>query len=144
MCKPAVFPVLGAIFAFLGIQGCCHFCHRPDCGTAPPPAAAPVLPPGAAPGVPPPAPTPFPQPQPLPSIPPAPAPAQDIRGFGPAAIPGETPAWRPGEDALRISARSEVTLSQKATGIGTHQQRPVGPMADEVSVVPAALDHQVL
>ena len=43
----------------------------------------------------------------------------------------------------RVAARRQVALGQQATGVGAHQQRPVAPGADEVAVVPAALDHQV-
>ena len=49
----------------------------------------------------------------------------------------------PGEDAARIAVRFEVAFGQQAAGVGAHQVRPVAPLADEVAVVPAALDHQM-
>ena len=52
--------------------------------------------------------------------------------------------WRgvPGE-AGRIAVRRQVALGQHPAGVGAHQHRTVAPGADEVTVVPAALDHQV-
>ena len=37
----------------------------------------------------------------------------------------------------------EVALGQQPAGVGAHQVRPVAPLADEVAIVPAALDHQI-
>ena len=49
----------------------------------------------------------------------------------------------PGERAARIAARLEVVLGQQAARVRADQVRPVAPGADEVAVVPAALDHHV-
>ena len=49
----------------------------------------------------------------------------------------------PGEGAARISRRCEILLGQQTAGVGAHQQRPVAPIADEIAIVPAALDHDI-
>ena len=45
--------------------------------------------------------------------------------------------------ALLAAARCHVALGKQSAGVAAHQQRPVAPIADEIAVVPAALDHQV-
>jgi hypothetical protein len=49
----------------------------------------------------------------------------------------------PGEGAARTAARHEVVLGQRPAGVGAHQKRPIAPLADEIAVVPAALDHHM-
>jgi hypothetical protein len=49
----------------------------------------------------------------------------------------------PCEDAPPIAVRLGVAFGQEPARVGTHEMRPVAPLADEVSVVPAALDHHV-
>ncbi len=47
----------------------------------------------------------------------------------------------PGDVPSRATLRGEVALGQQAAGVRAHEQRAVGPVADEGAVVPAALDH---
>ena len=56
--------------------------------------------------------------------------------------------WRvvcgvPGDVAASLPARREITFGQHAAVVGTHQHRTVAPIADELAIVPAALDHQI-
>ena len=49
----------------------------------------------------------------------------------------------PSEEAARIAGRREILPGQQAAGIGAHQQWSIAPVADEVAVEPAALDHHI-
>src|SRR6185437_5936927 len=48
-----------------------------------------------------------------------------------------------GEEATRVAACRKIGLDQQPPGVGAHEQRTVAPGADEVAVVPAALDHHI-
>jgi hypothetical protein len=43
----------------------------------------------------------------------------------------------------RTAMRFEVARGQQAAGVGAYQVRPVAPLADEVAVIPAALEHHM-
>lgn len=47
----------------------------------------------------------------------------------------------PGDEVARIAAAGNIRRGQEASGLGMHQQRAVAPVAHEVAVVPALLDH---
>src|SRR5215208_692142 len=49
----------------------------------------------------------------------------------------------PGEQTARIAAGREIAFGQQPTGIGSHQMWAVAPVANKLTVVPAALDHQI-
>ena len=49
----------------------------------------------------------------------------------------------PRDEAFRVTGRGQVGFAQEGAGIGAHQMGPVAPVADEIAVVPPALDHDI-
>ena len=49
----------------------------------------------------------------------------------------------PRKEPARIAIRRNVRLGQQPAGVGAHEMRPIAPLADEIAVEPAVLDHDI-